>query len=347
LHAAQLNCAVDAGAKQELVTAIADDQAVQQTFPLEPITCFAGCHKLTPDGKRFTKFWIQKKLARTALSDMKVLTFAQFDEVAWKYVLSALETVPRMFQVWACKQVLDIANTNHTVHRWDKGMDPRCPSCLQSKEMTEHILLCNEAGRVDIFLRTVCLLEWWLRKMATDPVLRECIVQFCHRRGFLRMRQIFPDHPAFQRMARSQDGIGWQRFMEGMISRRLVDIQRDYFALRNASWKLDRWAMGLVVRLLEITHGQWLYWNVVVHDATSGRLAVARKDEIAEKIEEELAAGGLGLLEDDWYLLEVNLGDLSESTGEGQEYWLLVIQAARVSGQIAAGILPTDGTDYG
>ena len=135
--------------------------------------------------------------------------------------------------------------------------------------------------------------------------------------------------------------------MEGMISIKMVDIQREYFAGRNASWKLDRWATGLVVRLLEITHGQWLYRNVMVHDSTSGRLAVTRKEEIAEKIEAELAKGGSGLLEEDSYLLEVNLWDLSDSTGDRQEYWLLAIQAARVAGQIAAGILPTDGTDYG
>ncbi len=135
--------------------------------------------------------------------------------------------------------------------------------------------------------------------------------------------------------------------MEGMVSNKMVDIQREYFAARNASWKLDGWATGLVVRLLEITHGQWLYRNVIVHDSTSGRLAVTQKEEIAEKIEAELAAGGSGLLEEDLYLLEVNLGDLSDSMGDGQEYWLLAIQAAWVAGQIAAGILPTDGTDYG
>ncbi len=105
--------------------------------------------------------------------------------------------------------------------------------------------------------------------------------------------------------------------MEGMISNKMVDIQREYFAGRNASWKLDRWATGLVVRLLEITHGQWLYRNVIVHDPTSGRLAVTRKEEIAERIEAELAAGGSGLLEEDLYLLEVNLGDRSGSMGDG------------------------------
>ena len=195
-------------------------------------------------------------LAQTSLSDMKIVSFTQFNEIAWTHVASALESVPRMFQIWACKQVLGIANTNSTVHKWDKNTDPLCPSCRQVRETTEHILLCNEAGRVDTFLKTTDLLDTWLRKMDTEPRLRAYIVQFCRGRGYRRMRQICADDPRYHRMARSQDEIGWRRFMEGMVSARIIDIQREYLALRCASWKLDKWATGLVVRLLEVTHGQ-------------------------------------------------------------------------------------------
>ena len=135
--------------------------------------------------------------------------------------------------------------------------------------------------------------------------------------------------------------------MEGMVSRKLLDIQAEFFAARSTSWKIDKWASGLVVRLLEVTHGQWLYRNVMVHDAISGRLATTRKEDIAAQIEEQLLQGGEDLLEEDAYLLEINLGDLQSSTGEQQEYWLLALKAARVASQITRGRLATDGTDYG
>jgi hypothetical protein len=32
-------------------------------------------------------------------------------------------------------------------------------------------------------------------------------------------------------MAKSQDEIGWRRFMEGMVSLRIIDIQQEYFAI--------------------------------------------------------------------------------------------------------------------
>ncbi len=41
--------------------------------------------------------------------------------------------------------------------------------------------------------------------------------------------------------------------------------------------------------------------------------------------------GGLGLLEEDQWILEVNLGDLENTGGEQEEYWLLAIKAARTA----------------
>jgi hypothetical protein len=85
----------------------------------------------------------------------------------------------------------------------------------------------------------------------------------------------------------------------------------------------------------------------MVHDATSGQVATARKEEIMAQIELERTEGGTGLVEEDRYLLEINMGKLSDMSVEGHKYWLLTIQAARVAGQIAAENLPADGTDYG
>ena len=155
----QLNCAVDAGAKRRLVAAIEKGNLAQMAFPLEPIVCFVGDHKITPDGAEFSRFWIQKQLARMVLSDLKILSHQHFDKIAWRHVHMALDGVPRMFQVWACKQVMGIANTNATVNKWDKEVEAVCPSCRQAAETTEHVLMCMEAGMVDIFLRTVDLLE--------------------------------------------------------------------------------------------------------------------------------------------------------------------------------------------
>jgi hypothetical protein len=118
--------------------------------------------------------------------------------------------------------------------------------------------------------------------------------------------------------------------LEGMISKEILNGH--YSSSFNSEEDMpepSKWAKGLVVKLLEITHGQWLYRNIHVHDAISGALATAKKEELQKAIEDELALGGAGLAEEDLYLLEINLDDLATSSGEDQTYWLLAIRAAR------------------
>ena len=333
---AQLNCAVDAGAKRQIQALEPEQSLLQRPFPLEPITCFAGPWKLTSGMKDKMRFWCHRILARDSLAHMKILTALQFNEVAWQHVYQTLEEVPRMFQIWACKQVLGIARTNHLISKWDLSVDPRCPSCLQHPETADHVLTCNEVGRVEALDQTIELLTRWLKQMRSDPRLVDCISTYARGRGALKMQNICRSlGPRFLQMGRSQDLIGWRRFMEGMISKEMLPIQREYYAIHGMQWKLDQWARGLITKLLEVTHGQWLYRNVVVHDATAGRLALTRKEEILSQIEEQMARGGEDLLEADQYLMEVNLDGIDGVHGAHHEYWLLAIRSARIASALA------------
>src|SRR5210317_2207056 len=117
--------------------------------------------------------------------------------------------------------------------------------------------------------------------------------------------------------------------MEGMVSKELVLIQAQYFAVSGSRLSVKKWMSGLIIRLLEVTHGQWIYRNLVVHDKVTGTLITKRKEELQAEIEIQQDLGDQGLLEEDMFLAEVNLEDLESSSGERQAYWLLAIKAAR------------------
>ncbi len=86
---------------------------------------------------------------------------------------------------------------------------------------------------------------------------------------------------------------------------------------------------GVVLKLLEATHGQWIYKNVQIHDSVPGTQVTLWKEEIQQEIEEQMELGKVGLLEEDHWMVEVNLKDMETTSGEWEEYWLLAIQAAR------------------
>ena len=64
---------------------------------------------------------------------------------------------------------------------------------------------------------------------------------------------------------------------------------------------IDRWMTELIIKLHEITHGQWLYRNIMVHDSTTGTLITKRKEEIQLEIETQQELVSEGLLEEDFF----------------------------------------------
>ena len=50
--------------------------------------------------------------------------------------------------------------------------------------------------------------------------------------------------------------------MEGMISSEIVESQRDFVDFDKCSLSFVIWAKELVIKLLEITHRQWIHINM-------------------------------------------------------------------------------------
>ena len=329
---AQLNVIVDFGAKRVIWNWNGYTAGTQNLLPLESVGVFVGAQKLTSGSSKCLRYWAHHQLARKHFFTSKVITPQQFREVNWPCVYKALHSVPRMFAVWACKQINNIAGTNANIGRYQKDHDRKCPSCRQVDETCAHVLTCMETGRVEMLNASIDLLNKWMKRVGTDARLRRAIIVFAKRRGSKKMIHIpGMDGARYAKFAESQDVIGWRRFMEGMVSKEMVKIQDNYHTFHGGKYDALGWTEQLVIRLLEVTHGQWLYRNVLVHDQVSGILATQRKERLQTEIEQELLLGGEGLEEADRFLLEINLEDLETTSGETQAYWLLAISAARAA----------------
>jgi len=271
----QLNCAADFGAKRVLLSQNPGDLPKHQAFPLEAISVWAGKEKMTSDTGSGIRYHAHKHLAREEVAAAGVLTVQQFDRVDWEVVHSALVTVRRIFQVWACKQVWGIAATIRELARWS-DTSPLCPSCRQVPKTCGHILHCPHEGCVEALHTTISMLDKWMKLNDTDPDLQECILfEFSMGRKGLLMEEICTENGYDERyivMARAQDLIGWRRFMEEMVCKEIRAIQRTHSSVTGLQCNTERWGRELVTRLLEVMHGQWLYRIVQVHDRITGTL---------------------------------------------------------------------------
>ena len=102
-----------------------------------------------------------------------------------------LHGVPRLFQLWACKQVMGAAGTNLAQSHYTEGHDPHCPSCTQELETCSRVLMHEDAGKVDAMARLIGWVGDWLRKVGTKPSLWDAIASHACRRGEHMMETIY------------------------------------------------------------------------------------------------------------------------------------------------------------
>jgi hypothetical protein len=334
-HEEQLNCGCDHAAKRCIKETVINGLPKQQAFPLEPLALFVNDQKITTESGPSIRFEAQRQEARRVFEERKVLLPHQFDLVDWPLVHQTLREVPKMFQIFACKQVFDVSATNRFLHKRNAAPNnsPFCNSCTLHEECAGHILCCPEEGRVKMLHKLSEELLDWLDDAGTPRDLTFLIVKYIQGRGESTMAEIVYTHQLpeeYLEFANAQDFIGWRRFLEGMVSAELAKLVRNTGFQEHGKLTADKWGRTLIQKLLEITHGLWIYRNLTIHDSAKGVLAVGRREQLLKEIEKQIELGGDGLAEEDQWMLEVNLGDLDDgSTGEYEVYWLLAITTAR------------------
>ena len=203
-----------------------------------------------------------------------------------------LHEVYCLFQLWACEQLMNIAGTNLIRSRYKPHHDPTCPICDQCMETFAHVLSCNEAGQVDALYQSINLLDKWLKKVGMHTKLHKYILQYAKGKGGISMTDVLHGTKSqYIKLAVSQDLIGWRMFVEGVIYKDMMLMQQEYLDLQGSNGNpttRTSWDKGLIFRMMEITHGQWLYRNVHVHDTVTGLHAMRIKEELQKEIEDQI-----------------------------------------------------------
>jgi hypothetical protein len=112
-RAAQLNLACNTGAKAILHSQDVTNLPPQEAFPLKPICMFVEGKKMTSDMGAHIQYAAGSQVARSFFHKTGRMSPDAFDEVDWPHVHRTLhKEVSRLFQVGACKQVINIAARN-------------------------------------------------------------------------------------------------------------------------------------------------------------------------------------------------------------------------------------------
>ena len=94
----------------------------------------------------------------------------------------------------------------------------------------------------------------------TDPALQELVVLYLPGRGRAKLTQFTRVHERrYQRLAQAQDRIGWRHFTEGKMAENFRAIQKRFLSQEDTQLTANLRVEGLVSKLLEMTHAQWIF----------------------------------------------------------------------------------------
>jgi hypothetical protein len=330
-----MNCVCDSLAKGAITTAIRAGYLDRPTqlLPREDVALIINGNKVTNDISQPLRFHESKKSARKFFTNRKTKRWTEecFDEIDWEHLELALKNKPEGYKVWRSKQNSGFCGTRVQVGRYagDHLPDEKCPNCGQ-REIAEHLMLCPNQDRTRLLTEQTENLEEWLHKdEKTDPELAYWIPKYIRMRGTTQFAAMGEMSATMRHIAESQDKIGWRRFTEGCISKEFHKKQTFFLQMTNNRLNGKDWTKQLISRLLQITHSQWIYRNITLHDRTNGYLRNKTAEDLAEEIHRLAELQPEDVPAESRFLLEVDSGKLTKEHVETQAYWVVAVKAAR------------------
>jgi hypothetical protein len=123
------------------------------------------------------------------------------------------------------------------------------------------------------------------RDKKTNPEILYWIPKYILMRGIESLLDLGIMLPQFKAFAHSQDLIGWRDFTKGYISTQFYEIQTFHLAISSSLLNGKDWTKQFISKLLQITHSQWIYCNVLLRDRCQGYLHTKSAEEIMQEIE--------------------------------------------------------------
>ena len=136
--AAQLNCICDDLAKdavKESRVALDDEGFMKDSrtdrLPLELASLMIGTPKQTTDVAKDLRYLIGKSRAKPLMTKTGVLSAEAFDLLRLDDLRRALDSKPRMYQLWYAKQGSGYCGTGKNMKQWQMTTNSRFPNCNQ------------------------------------------------------------------------------------------------------------------------------------------------------------------------------------------------------------------------
>jgi hypothetical protein len=120
----------------------------------------------------------------------------------------------------------------------------------------------------------------------TDPELIYWIPKYILMRNDKPFSQLGYMSKQMHPLAESQDKIRWRNFTEGYISSHFYNIHRFHLLMSSSYLNSSDWTKQFITKILQLTHLQWIYQNISLHNKHQGYLQNKQSEDLLQEIAE-------------------------------------------------------------
>jgi hypothetical protein len=169
-----------------------------------------------------------------------------------------------------------------------------------------------------------------MKNEQTKPKLSKLICKYLNHHGKKTMQSLLHSPKSQDKMAAMiHNKLGWDNFFEGQIAAIWVEHRVDNICNRKLKHGGGKWARGLISKLLQITHQQWMYRNATVHLKIKDGCTVVQHQQALDNIERCLDTDPEEMLREHSHLLFTNFKNLATGPIKDKQQWLAEFKAAR------------------
>lgn len=324
-----MNDIVDNVAKRALIAGYASDEYISSKFPFEQLSVTLSDEKVTGSlRKAFERFW-GATVARQFFHDKHIVNKSNFNLIWWEGMAKVMDGFPKLYRLWVTKHVSEFCGTNKQMWYWDNNNDPKCPCCGREEEHTMHITRCRSPGRLAMLRLSVRSITGWMASSGADPILVEMIESYLLAQDSKTMLECVPYPDAdLEIVARSQDRLGWDCFVEGRISKVFLEHMKPVLLEYGTYLSPERWGRTFIELLLQLTHKQWLFRNSRKHFRRLDGLTESEHLKIFEDMQDLMFTDPHDLLPRHQHLMEIDFGSLSEGSSIPRLHWIASVESA-------------------
>ena len=130
-----------------------------------------------------------------------------------------------------------------------------------------------------------------------------------------------PSGSQLSTLAKFHDLLGWDCFVEGRVCSLWVEARHQEIEATASRRNADFWGRGLIHHLLQLTHRQWIYRNMVVHTQVGGNLSAKQHQLLMERVEMLLQTDPHELLPEHRELLEMDFEKVGSGSPIDLQLW--------------------------